>query len=163
MSMDDAASIGDFFVTVTGCEDVITSRHFVKMKDGAVLCNAGHFDCEVNVHELSEICVSQAKLRESIIGYTLKNGRTISVIAEGRLVNLASGDGHPVEIMDMSFALQAQSARYIAKHGKELSKRVYNTPEEIDDRVASILLEAKGVNIDKLTDKQYKYLNSWEF
>src|SRR5574344_2064859 len=160
MTMDQAAVVGDVFVTVTGCKDVIVGRHFNLMKDGAILCNAGHFDCEVNVHELSEICVSQAKLRESIIGYTLKNGRTISVIAEGRLVNLASGDGHPVEIMDMSFALQAQSARYIAKHGKELSKRVYNTPEEIDDRVASILLEAKGVNIDKLTDKQYKYLNS---
>ena len=163
MTMEEAAPIGDFFVTVTGCKDVITAKHFDLMKDGAVCCNAGHFDCEVNVKELSEICVSSAELRNNIIGYTLKNGNTICVIAEGRLVNLASGDGHPVEIMDMSFALQAQSARYIAKNGRSLEKKVYQTPEIIDNRVAEILLDTKSVNIDVLTPEQEKYVNSWEF
>ncbi|MCQ2533200.1 MAG: adenosylhomocysteinase [Clostridia bacterium] len=163
MTMEEAAPLGDFFVTVTGCKDVITAKHFDLMKDGAVCCNAGHFDCEVNVKELSEICVSSAELRNNIIGYTLKNGNTICVIAEGRLVNLASGDGHPVEIMDMSFALQAQSARYIAKNGRSLEKKVYQTPEIIDNRVAEILLDTKSVNIDVLTPEQEKYVNSWEF
>lgn len=163
MTMDEAAPLGDFFVTVTGCKDVITAKHFEIMKDGAVCCNAGHFDCEVNVKELSEICVEAAELRNNIIGYKLTNGNTICVIAEGRLVNLASGDGHPVEIMDMSFALQAQSARYIAKNGKNLDKKVYQTPEIIDNRVAEILLSTKNVNIDVLTPEQEKYINSWEF
>ena len=163
MTMDEAASIGDVFVTVTGCKDVITPAHFVKMKDGAICCNAGHFDCEVCVKELSEMAVSSAELRNNIIGYTLENGNTICVIAEGRLVNLASGDGHPVEIMDMSFALQAQSARYIAKNGKSLEKKVYQTPQVIDDRVAEILLATKDVSIDKLTEEQEKYVNSWDF
>lgn len=162
MSMDDAATVGDLFVTVTGCEDVITAKHFNKMKDGAVCCNAGHFDCEVSVKQLSEMCVESAKIRESIVGYKLSNGNTICIIAEGRLVNLASGDGHPVEIMDMSFALQAQSARYIAQNYKSMNKKVYQTPSEIDERVAQILLATKDITIDKLTDEQYKYLNSWE-
>ncbi|MCQ2482157.1 MAG: adenosylhomocysteinase [Clostridia bacterium] len=163
MTMDEASEIGDIFVTVTGCKDVITSKHFLKMKDGAVCCNAGHFDCEVSVKELSEIATSSEILRNNIVGYTLPNGNTVCIIAEGRLVNLASGDGHPVEIMDMSFALQAQSARYIAKNGKSLERKVYQTPEIIDNRVAEILLETKKVNIDVLTPEQVKYVNSWEF
>ena len=163
MTMDEAAPLGDFFVTVTGCKDVIVGRHFNMMKDGAVCCNAGHFDCEVNVKQLSELAVSSKELRNNIIGYELSNGNTICVIAEGRLVNLASGDGHPVEIMDMSFALQAQSARYIASQKERLPIDVYQTPEVIDNRVAEILLETKKLNYDRLTEEQYRYINSWDF
>ena len=163
MTMDDAAKEGDFFVAVTGCEDVIVKRHFEAMKDGAVCCNAGHFDCEVSVKELQEIAIEAKELRNNIIGYKLPNGNTVCVIAEGRLVNLAAGDGHPVEIMDMSFALQAQSARYIAKYGKDLDKKVIQTPEEIDNRVAEILLATKEITIDKLTPEQEKYISSWDF
>lgn len=163
MTMEQAAPLGDFFVTVTGCKDVITKKHFELMKDGAICSNAGHFDCEVNVKELKEMSVESNELRNNIIGYKLSNGNTICVIAEGRLVNLASGDGHPVEIMDMSFALQAQSARYIAKNGKNLDNKVYQTPEIIDNRVAEILLSTKHINIDKLTCEQEKYINSWDF
>ena len=163
MTMDEAAPLGDFFVTVTGCKDVIVGRHFNMMKDGAVCCNAGHFDCEVNVQQLSELAVSQKELRNNIIGYELSNGNTVCIIAEGRLVNLASGDGHPVEIMDMSFALQAQSARYIASQKERLPIDVYQTPEVIHNRVAEILLETKNINYDKLTEEQYRYINSWDF
>ncbi len=163
MTMDEAAPLGDFFVTVTGCKDVIVGRHFNMMKDGAVCCNAGHFDCEVNVKQLSELAVSSKELRNNIIGYELSNGNTICIIAEGRLVNLASGDGHPVEIMDMSFALQAQSARYIASQKERLPVDVYQTPEVIDNRVAEILLETKKLNCDRLTEEQYRYINSWDF
>jgi adenosylhomocysteinase len=162
MTMDEAAPLGDFFVTVTGCKDVIVGRHFEAMKDGAVCCNAGHFDCEVSVAELKNICVESAELRNNIIGYKLKNGKTVCVIAEGRLVNLASGDGHPVEIMDMSFALQAQSAMYIAGGKERLPVDVYQTPEVIDNRVAEILLDTKGISIDTLTEEQKKYISSWD-
>ena len=163
MTMDEAAPLGDVFVTVTGCKDVIVGRHFNLMKDGAICCNAGHFDCEVNVAQLKDIAVSSSELRHNIIGYKLNNGNTICVIAEGRLVNLASGDGHPVEIMDMSFALQAQSARYIAEQKEKLGIDVYQTPEVIDNRVAEILLATKDITIDKLTEEQYRYVNSWDF
>ena len=162
MTMDEAAPLGDVFVTVTGCKDVIVKRHFEKMKNGAICCNAGHFDCEVNIKELESITVSSDELRNNIIGYTLEDGRTICILAEGRLVNLASGDGHPVEIMDMSFALQAQSARYIAAN-RNLPIDVYQTPEVIDNRVAEILLNTKGISIDKLTEEQERYVNSWDF
>ena len=163
MTMDEAAPLGDFFVTVTGCKDVIVGRHFNMMKDGAVCCNAGHFDCEVTVKQLAELAVSEKELRNNIIGYELSNGNTICIIADGRLVNLASGDGHPVEIMDMSFALQAQSARYIASQKERLPIDVYQTPEVIDNRVAEILLETKKLNYDRLTEEQYRYINSWDF
>ena len=162
MTMDEAAPLGDFFVTVTGCKDVIVGRHFEAMKDGAVCCNAGHFDCEVSVAELQKMCVESSELRNNIIGYKLSNGNTVCVIAEGRLVNLASGDGHPVEIMDMSFALQAQSAMYIANNPERLPVDVYQTPEVIDNRVAEILLKTKGISIDKLTPEQEKYISSWD-
>ena len=163
MTMDEAAPLGDFFVTVTGCKDVIVGRHFNMIKNGAVCCNAGHFDCEVNVKQLAELAVSEKELRNNIIGYELSNGNTICIIADGRLVNLASGDGHPVEIMDMSFALQAQSARYIASQKERLPVDVYQTPEVIDNRVAEILLETKELNYDRLTEEQYRYINSWDF
>lgn len=161
-TMDEAARSGDVFITVTGCRDVITERHFPDMKDGAICCNAGHFDVEINIPQLKSLSVSQGEVRDNIDGYVLANGRTICILGKGRLVNLASGDGHPVEIMDMSFALQAQSARYIALHGATLENKVYGTPLEIDDRVAALLLETKGLSIDKLSPQQEKYVNTWD-
>ena len=163
MTMDEAAPLGDFFVTVTGCKDVITEKHFLMMKDGAVCCNAGHFDCEVSMKDITRIAQSSSELRHNVVGYKLPNGNTVCIIAEGRLVNLASGDGHPVEIMDMSFALQAQSAMYIATQNARLPIDVYQTPEVIDNRVAEILLSTKKIKIDELTEEQKKYISSWEF
>ena len=162
MTMDEAAPLGDVFVTVTGCKDVITKQHFEKMKDGAICCNAGHFDVEINLVQLAAMASERKELRKNIEGFVLPDGRTICILAEGRLVNLASGDGHPVEIMDMSFALQAQSARYIAEHGKDLDKHVYDTPTVIDDRVGEFLLQSKGYSIDTLTPEQEKYIHSWD-
>ena len=132
------------------------------MKDGAICCNAGHFDVEINIPELGTLSVSQKEMINNIEGYTMPDGRTIHIISEGRLVNLAAGDGHPVEIMDMSFALQAQSARYLAREGRHLEKTVYTTPAEIDDKVASVLLRTKGLSIDALTEEQKRYVNSWD-
>ena len=161
MPMAKAAEIGDFFVTVTGCRDVITPEHFIKMKDGAIMCNAGHFDVEVAVAELEKIAVKKELRRNNIMGYTLKNGRTVNVIAEGRLVNLAAGDGHPAEIMDMSFALQALSAEYVLKHRGELKPGVISVPTEIDVTVANAKLKALGIEYDRLSDAQKAYLDSW--
>ena len=161
MPMAKAAGIGDFFVTVTGCRDVITPEHFIKMKDGAIMCNAGHFDVEVAVAELEKIAVKKELRRNNIMGYTLKNGRTVNVIAEGRLVNLAAGDGHPAEIMDMSFALQALSAEYVLKHRGELKPGVISVPTEIDVAVANAKLKALGIEYDRLSDAQKAYLDSW--
>ena len=168
MSMSEAAGIGDIFVTVTGCEDVITSEHFMKMKDGAICCNAGHFDCEVSVAQLKDIAVASKPARQNIMQYDLPDGRRIYILAEGRLVNLAAGDGHPAEIMDMSFAIQALSARYLADNREILrcaqgdsrnpGSMLYHVPEEIDKAVALRKLESWGVTIDKLTEKQKIYL-----
>lgn len=162
MKMEEAAEIGDFFVTVTGCCDVINELSFNKMKDGAILCNAGHFDIEVDVKGLSEIAVNKFEARNNIMGYKLKNGKSIYVIAEGRLVNLAAGDGHPAEIMDMSFAIQALSAAYIVKNKGKFKDMIISVPEEIDKEVSERKLKFWGIEIDKLTDKQQKYLNSWQ-
>lgn len=161
MEMEEAAKYGDFFVTVTGCKDVITKKAFVNMKDGAILCNAGHFNVEINLPELEELAVKIAPQRKNIMGYTLADGRTISVIAEGRLVNLAAGDGHPAEIMDMSFSIQALCAEYIVKNGKSLTASVIDVPEEIDRKVALRKLNSWGTQIDVLTPEQEKYINSW--
>lgn len=162
MKMRDAAKCGDIFVTVTGCDGVITKEDFLVMKDGAICCNAGHFDCEIDVAGLSKMAVEIKPARKNIVGYTLKNGRKIYVLAEGRLVNLAAGDGHPAEIMDMSFAIQALSARYLVQHREEISrepgKMVQDVPEEIDRTVALRKLEAWGLEIDSLTPEQYRYL-----
>ncbi|MBQ1310297.1 MAG: adenosylhomocysteinase, partial [Blautia sp.] len=133
MPMDEAAKYGDIFVTVTGCKDVIVERHFAVMKDQAVLCNAGHFDCEVDVAALRRICTSSEERRKNIVGYHLADGRTLNVLGEGRLVNLACGMGHPAEIMDMSFSVQALSLEWLVKHQNELTKKVYNVPDSIDD------------------------------
>ncbi len=159
MPMEKAAPIGDIFVTVTGCRDIITEKSFVKMKDGAILCNAGHFDVEVDVKGLKEMAVKSFEARQNIMGYTLENGNTLYVIAEGRLVNLASGDGHPAEIMDMSFAIQALSVLYLATNRDKIVGKVVPVPEEIDNDVARRKLAFLGVELDELTDEQRKYLN----
>ena len=158
MPMLEAAPLGDFFITVTGCKDVIGPEHFLKMKDGAICCNAGHFDVEVAVAKLRAMAVSHRPARNNIHAYTLENGRTVYIIAEGRLVNLAAGDGHPAEIMDMSFAIQALSARYLVEHRGRLQERLNNVPHEIDREVAFRKLADWGVKTDTLTPEQHKYI-----
>lgn len=160
MTMDQAAPLGDVFVTVTGCKDVIVGRHFQAMKHNALLANAGHFDCEVNVAALRELAESSQLRRENIVGYTLPNGKTLNVLAEGRLVNLAAGNGHPAEIMDMSFAVQALAAEWLTKQSG-LEKKVYAVPDAIDDEIGRAKLAALGLSIDSLTEEQEKYLTSW--
>ena len=162
MKMEEAAKIGDIFVTVTGCKDVITENSFNNLKDGAILCNAGHFDCEVAVARLKELAVEEYEARNNIQGYRMSDGRNIFVIGEGRLVNLAAGDGHPAEIMDMSFAIQALSAAYLVKNKDALTEKIITVPSEIDNEVARRKLSFWGVEIDRLTDEQEKYLNSWQ-
>jgi adenosylhomocysteinase len=162
MKMEEAAKIGDIFVTVTGCKDVITENSFANMKDGAILCNAGHFDCEVAVAKLAEICTEKYPARNNIDGYRMSDGRSIFVIGEGRLVNLAAGDGHPAEIMDMSFAIQALTAAYLVKNRDKLTNKIITVPEEIDNEVARRKLKFWGIEIDKLSEEQEKYLNSWQ-
>ena len=160
MQMKEAARFGDFFVTVTGCDKVIDEEDFYEMKDGAILCNAGHFDCEIDMAGLRKIAVKAAEQRHNIIGYTLKNGNTLSVLGEGRLVNLACGDGHPAEIMDMRFAIQALSAKYLVEKGSNLSEKLIDVPEEVDRRVAEMKLDFLGKKIDVLTPEQEAYLNN---
>ena len=160
MPMDEAAKYGDIFVTVTGCKDVIVPRHFAVMKDQAILCNAGHFDCEVDVAGLKKMAVRSETRRENIVGYTLEDGRTLNVLGEGRLVNLACGMGHPAEIMDMSFSVQALSLRWLAEHRSELERKVYPVPDSIDNEIGRYKLEAMGLRIDTLTPEQEAYLNS---
>lgn len=160
MPMHEAAKVGDFFITVTGCAGVITCEDMKEMKDGAILCNAGHFDVEIDIAGLREMCVTSYEQRNNIMGYTLENGRNIYVLGEGRLVNLACGDGHPAEIMDMSFAIQALSARYLVQHAKELTEKLIVVPKEVDNEVAVRKLNFLGKKIDKLTPEQEKYLFS---
>ncbi len=161
MKMADAAKVGDLFITVTGCRDVITAEHFRNMKDGAILCNAGHFDVEVSVEQLEKIAVEKQEQRKNIMGYKLDNGRWVNLLAEGRLVNLAAGDGHPAEIMDMSFALQALSAKYMLHNFRKLGNKVIDVPAELDKAVAEMKLKSWGIKIDKLSKEQKSYLNSW--
>ena len=159
MPMREAAQVGDLFVTVTGCAGVITEPDFLVMKEGAILCNAGHFDVEVDMKRLREIATEAREMRANIMGYTLPNGRHVYVLAEGRLVNLAAGDGHPAEIMDMSFAIQALSARYLVEHAGELTQMLIDVPEAVDLEVANRKLAFLGVQIDTLTPEQEDYLN----
>ena len=158
MPMEEAAALGDFFVTVTGCSGVVTKEAFMKMKDGAICCNAGHFDVEVDVASLKKMAVETAEMRNNIMGYKLENGRWIYILAEGRLVNLAAGDGHPAEIMDMSFAIQALSAEYLVKTAGNIKEKLIKVPEEVDRAVALRKLEYLGKKIDVLTKEQIEYL-----
>ena len=158
----EAARIGDIFVTVTGDINVIRKDHFNIMKDGAIICNAGHFNVEIDITTLEKMSRSKRRIREFVDEYTLSDGRRINLLGEGRLINLAAAEGHPSSVMDMSFANQALSAEHIVKGGKNLRKRVYPVPAEIDREIARLKLEAMGVKIDKLTKEQARYLTSWE-
>ena len=158
MPMREAAKAGDMFITVTGCSGVITAEHFETMKDGAILTNAGHFDVEVDMAGLEKLAVKKYDARHNIQGYVLPNGKTLFTIAEGRLVNLAAADGHPAEIMDMSFAVQALSAQYLAEHRESVRPGVIPVPREIDEAVARRKLRAMGVEIDSLSAEQSAYL-----
>lgn len=162
MKMDQAASYGDIFVSATGCKHTITVDHMLKMKDRAILANAGHFNVEIDMAGLEEAAVSKKETRNNIMGYTLSNGRTINVIGEGKLVNIAAADGHPAEIMDLSFAVQAMSAMYIRDNHSRLENKVIDVSSEIDDVIARRRLAAWDIEIDELTEDQKKYLSSWQ-
>jgi adenosylhomocysteinase len=162
MPMMEAASIGDIFVTLTGDINVVDKHHFEVMKDGAIVANSGHFNVEINIPALEEMAVEKRLVRPFVDAYELPDGRVIHILGEGRLINLAAAEGHPASVMDMSFANQALSAEYMVKHAKELEKKVYAVPTDIDMDIARLKLEAMGVSIDTLTDQQVKYLNSWE-
>lgn len=161
MPMVEAAKVGDIYVTVTGNKDCITAEDFYVMKDGAILCNAGHFDVEINKHDLQAMAKETRTVRTNIEEFTFADGRRVYLLAEGRLVNLAAGDGHPAEVMDMTFALQALGLRHIVDHGKELPAAVYPVPAELDQYVANLRLKTWGIHIDELTQEQAKYLDSW--
>ena len=162
MSLKEAAKIGDVFVTVTGDKNVITKEHFIKMKDGAIVANSGHFNVEIDIPSLEELSKSKRTVREFVEEYTLKSGRKLYLLGQGRLINLAAAEGHPAVVMDMSFANQAMSALFLLKKGKKLEKQVYPVPKEIDDDIARMKLKSLGITIDRLTPEQKKYLAAWE-
>ncbi|MGI6204641.1 MAG: adenosylhomocysteinase [Anaerovoracaceae bacterium] len=162
MPMAKAAPLGDFFISATGCCRTVTVDHMMNMKDGAILANAGHFNVEIDMAGLEEAAVDKKEARANIMAYTLPNGKRVNVIAEGRLVNIAAADGHPAEIMDLSFAVQALSALYIKEHRGQLENKVIDVSKEIDTLIARRKLEAWGTEIDTLTDEQREYLNSWK-
>ncbi|MBO8150918.1 MAG: adenosylhomocysteinase [Candidatus Marinimicrobia bacterium] len=162
MKMGEAAEIGDVFVTATGMKDVIVKRHFEKMKDGAIVCNTGHYDCELNLVDLKEIAQSRKEVRPNCVQYTLKDGRKIFLLGEGRLINLVGAEGHPSEVMDMSFANQFLSMVYLAKNGDKLEKKVHKIPEEQDQEIAQLKLQTMGISIDELSEEQIKYKTNYQ-
>ncbi len=162
MPMEEAARIGDFFVTVTGNLKVIRGEHFAAMKDGAIVSNSGHFNVELDIPALEKLSRKRRMVRPGVEEFTLKNGKRVSLLGEGRLVNLALAEGHPSSVMDMSFANQALGAEYLVKNHKKLEKKVYPVPAVIDKEIARLKLVGMGINIDKLTKEQEKYLASWE-
>jgi len=162
MPMTEAAQIGDIFVTLTGDINVVDKHHFEVMKDGAIVANSGHFNVEINIPSLEEMAKDKRLVRPFVEQYTLEDNRNINILAEGRLINLAAAEGHPASVMDMSFANQALSLEYMVKNAGDLDKKVYSVPEEIDRDIARLKLEAMQVEIDKLTEQQIAYLNSWE-
>jgi len=162
MPMVEAAKLGDLFITATGNIDVVRAEHMILMKDGAVLCNAGHFNVEISLEDLEKISTSKRRIRDNLDEYTLINGRRLYLLAEGRLVNLVAAEGHPSEVMDMSFANQALSVKYLVEKAGTLGPHVYDVPLEVDRRVAELKLETMGIQIDNLTEKQRKYLESYE-
>ena len=160
MPMEKAAPLGDLFVTLTGCRDVIRREHLEVMKDGVLLANSGHFDVEIDKIALASMAKRTWERKPNIMGYELNDGRILNLLAEGRLVNLAAGNGHPAEIMDMSFAIQARGLEYLAKNGKNMEKKLYSVPREIDISVAKEKLKAGNITIDTLSEEQEKYLNA---
>ena len=162
MPMEEAAPVGDFFVTVTGNLKIVRGEHFAKMKDGAIVCNSGHFNVELDIPGLEKLSRKRRIVRPGVEEFTLRNGRRVSLLGEGRLVNLATAEGHPSSVMDMSFANQALSAEYLQKNHKKLERKVYPVPAEIDKEIARLKLAGMGMRIDKLTNEQKKYLASWE-
>ncbi len=161
MKIEEAAKIGDIFVTVTGNKNVIDKEAILKMKDGAILANSGHFDVEINKEFLEKNSIKKERIRENVDEYTLKNGKKIYLLAEGRLVNLSAAEGHPASVMDMSFSNQALAVKFLKENGKNLEKKVYVLPEEIDRRIAILKLKTMGIEIDELKEEQRKYLESW--
>lgn len=161
MNMDEAAKVGDIFITVTGDINVIRGKHFESMKDQAILCNSGHFNVEIDLPELKKMAKSVSNIKADVDEYVMNNGHRIYLLAEGRLVNLACAFGHPPEVMDMSFANQALSVKYIVQNHRKLNNEVYKVPEEIDNMVARMKLESMGIEIEKLNEEQEKYLSSW--
>jgi len=162
LPMESAAPIGDFFVTLTGNTKVLRKEHFEQMKDGAIICNSGHFNAEIDIPALEKVSKQKRSIREFVDEYTLLDGRRINLLGEGRLINLASAEGHPAAVMDMSFANQALSAEYLVKESKSLSPKVYVVPKAIDEGIARLKLQSMGIEIDKLTKEQVKYLASWD-
>jgi adenosylhomocysteinase len=161
MTMAEAAPIGDIFVTATGDISVIRKEHMQKMKDGAIMCNSGHFNVEINIPDLESISKSKRTMRANMEEYTIKDGRHLYLLGEGRLVNLAAAEGHPSEVMDMSFANQALCSEFVAK-SKKLDTKVYNVPKDIDEKIAELKLQSMDIKIDELTEEQKKYLSTWE-
>ncbi len=162
MPMSQAAQVGDIFVTLTGDKSVLRAEHFRKMKDGAILCNSGHFNVEIDLPALAKMAKSKKTLRDYVEEFTLPNNHRICILGEGRLINLASAEGHPASVMDMSFANQALSAEYLVKHNRELESKVYPVPENIDREIARLKLRSMGITIDTLTPEQEKYMASWQ-
>ena len=162
MPIAKAAPLGDFFCTLTGDMNVIRAEHFANMKDGAIISNSGHFDVELDLRGLAEVSVERRTIRDFVEEFSLKNGRRIYVLGEGRLINLAAAEGHPSSVMDMSFANQALSAEYMANEHKKMEQKVYPVPRDIDEEIARLKLESMGIEIDMLTQEQEKYLSSWE-
>ena len=162
MPLAEASKIGDFFCTLTGDIHVIDKKHFLAMKDGAIVSNSGHFNVELNLNALAKMSKGRRKIREFVEEHTLKNGKRIYILAEGRLINLSAAEGHPSSVMDMSFANQALSAEYLLKKGKRLDKQVYAVPSAIDEMIAKLKLKSMGIKIDTLTKEQKEYLSSWE-
>jgi len=161
MSMEEAAKIGDVFCTVTGNKNVLAKQHFEHMKDGAIISNSGHFNVEIDIPSLEKLSSSKRTTREFVEEYTMKDGRRINLLGEGRLINLAAAEGHPASVMDMSFADQALSCEYMVKNYASLEKKVYTVPVDLDKRVAKLKLESLGIKIDRLTSEQEEYLASW--
>jgi adenosylhomocysteinase len=161
MKMDQAAKVGDIFITTTGMKDIITEPHFLKMKDGAIVCNTGHYDCEINLEDLEGLKKSKREVRANNEEYTLKNGRRIYVLAQGRLVNLAAAEGHPSEVMDMSFANQFLSLLRLAREGKKMKRTVYDIPEKQDQDIGLLKLKTMGMSIDTLSKEQKVYATDY--
>ncbi|MFH2025334.1 MAG: adenosylhomocysteinase [bacterium] len=157
MPMDECAAIGDIFITATGMKDVIVKRHFEMMKDGAIVCNTGHYDCEINLKDLESITVSKKEIRPNCVQYTMKNGKRIYILGEGRLVNLVAAEGHPSEVMDMSFANQFMAMKFLAENKSDLVNKVYDISKEQDQEIAALKLKTMNIGIDKLTEEQIRY------